>query len=107
SELLEQPLAVDPVDGDLIAGGVAQRAHVDMATDAPRVYLGADQQRRVPVFRVTVRHRNRVERRTLSIVAGRASKLVGRMLADDLVEVGVGAERLGGVLEALFVFRRM
>src|SRR5271167_3512073 len=74
-----------------------------MAGDAPRLHLGSLEQLWFPKLGVTVRQGHRVNRRTLPLVAGRPSKLVGRMLEDDLDVIGMGAERFGSAFEAALI----
>src|SRR5262245_29381769 len=101
--LLEQPLAVDPVHRDLFAVLIAQRTDIDMTLDTAGLHLRAAQKRMLPVLDVPVRHRNRIDRGRLPFMAGSAAELIGRMFADDLLEVGMGAERLRRIFEAAFV----
>src|SRR5208337_5102371 len=103
SHLLEHALALDPVCRDRFAGGVVERAHVDMALDASRLHLVAAQHRRIPIRIVAMREPHGTDRGSLPIMTWRASEFVGRMLQYDLIEVGMGTERLGRILEALLV----
>src|SRR5580700_4491626 len=107
THLLEHPLALDPMRRQHIALGVAQRSHIDVAGDASRLHLGAGQELLLPEFDLAVRHRRRVDRRSLAVVTGGAAQLVGRMLKDDLFVIGMGAEGLSSVFEAALVLGRV
>src|SRR5579885_1621326 len=107
SHLLEEPLALDPVCGDLLAVLVAQRPDIDMALDAARLLLRPPEQRMLPVLDVAMRHRDRIDRGPLPFVTGSAAELVGRMVADDRFVVRMGAKRLRRILEAVLVDSHM
>ena len=77
---MEVALAVHPIDRDLVAVLVAQRADVDVTRDASRLHLPARQKRMVPVLGVAMRHLDRIDSRPLTFVARSASGLLRRML---------------------------